>query len=156
MTPKENGLKTMSLDSCEVDTFAVESDVDMTSESNNTEETIQEESTASSLYINMHGNFNDLSYDVSFVFNGTSGWYTYTQDGIELPKRTLTLESFDEESGQYVFYAYLNKEYIGKFDGTFEEVDVEGCGDIMRFYSGIFESVKGEKIRFDFNDLNNK
>ncbi len=91
------------------------------------------------------------SGDVDFEMEGTTGYYSYSRKGSESGRRTLKLESYDEKSGRCILGAYYQGEYIGKFDGIFnniDNVDDEGEHHYGQSYQGKFLSVKGVEIDF--------
>lgn len=102
------------------------------------------------VYMSLWGSIGD-SEEVDFEMNGTTGWYSYTRNGVKGPKRTLKLKSFDNLSRRCLIDAYLDGKYIGNFNGIFisDEVDM-GDGDtkVIQTYDGVFNSVKGLKIDF--------
>ena len=69
-------------------------------------------------------------------------------------RRQLRLISYDPRTGNCVIDAYLNDKYIGQFKGIFEEVEAEaddGGSHFGQMYNGIFTSVKGAKLDFNFH-----
>lgn len=94
---------------------------------------------------------------VNFDMDGTTGSYI-PYDIAEAKeygaRRQLKLVSYDPKSGSCVINAYLNGKYIGQFDGIFEEYEgkTDDGGDyFMQAYNGIFKSVKGDKLKFNFH-----
>lgn len=94
---------------------------------------------------------------VNFDMDGTTGSYIPYDFGEAKEygaRRQLKLVSYDPKSGSCVINAYLNGKYIGQFDGTFEEYEgkTDDGGDyFMQAYNGIFKSVKGDKLKFNFH-----
>ena len=92
-----------------------------------------------------------------FDMNGTTGSYIpYDMaEGKEYgERRQLKLLSYDPKSGLCIINAYLKGKYIGQFKGTFEEAEVEmdeGGSYSYQAYTGVFTSVKGAKLNFNFH-----
>ena len=94
---------------------------------------------------------------VNFDMDGTTGSYIpydFAEAKEYGARRQLKLVSYDPKSGSCVINAYLNGKYIGQFDGIFEEYEgkTDDGGDyFMQAYNGIFKSVKGDKLKFNFH-----
>lgn len=94
---------------------------------------------------------------VNFDMDGTTGSYIpydFAEAKEYGARRQLKLVSYDPKSGSCVINAYLNGKYIGQFDGIFEEYEgkTDDGGDyFMQTYNGIFKSVKGDKLKFNFH-----
>lgn len=73
-----------------------------------------------------------------FTMNGTTGYYI--MDGPDNVKRTMTLKSYDPNSGHCELDAYLRGKYIGTFIGNYELIGGEHPANI---YKGKFHSVRG-------------
>ncbi len=69
-------------------------------------------------------------------------------------RRKLELVSYDPNNGKCIINAFLNKKYIGQFDGVFmddEFEDDEGNTHGVQSFDGIFKSVNGSKLDFHFH-----
>ena len=100
--------------------------------------------------MSLWGSIGDAS-EVDFEVEGNSGWYKFEREGVNAPKRTLQLVSYNQKDGSCVLNAYLNNDYIGKFEGIFhsDEVDLgDGDSKVIQTYKGTFKSVKGVNIEF--------
>ena len=93
----------------------------------------------------------------SLDMNGLTGSYIPLDiaEGKEYgQRRQLELVSYNPEDGKCIIKAFLNKKYIGLFDGVFEEdefEDDEGNSQGVQTYDGIFKSVNGSKLEFHFH-----
>ncbi len=100
--------------------------------------------------MSLWGNIGD-SEEVDFEMEGTTGYYSYRRKGQDSGQRTLQLSSYDKSTGKCIIDAYYNGNYIGKFDGIFNEIDVtddEGEHHYGQSYGGKFISVKNIEIDF--------
>lgn len=69
-------------------------------------------------------------------------------------RRQLELVSYNPNNGKCIINAFLNKKYIGQFDGIFmddEFEDDEGNTHGVQSFNGIFKSVNGSKLDFHFH-----
>ena len=102
------------------------------------------------VYMGLWGQIGD-SNDVDFEMNGTTGYYSYNRQGQGSGRRTLRLLSYDKRTGHCVIEAFSNGKSIGRFDGTFNEVDVEddqGEHHYGQSYGGKFISTNGTVLDF--------
>ena len=113
-----------------------------------------EEASLTPVYMGLWGNVGDTGF--LFDMNGTTGSYIpYNMgEGKEYgERRELKLVSYNNRTGYCKINAYLKGKYIGQFEGTFEEDEVDmgdGESKTMQAYNGIFTSVKGAKLDFFF------
>lgn len=115
-----------------------------------TEAVPEKASDSKGVYMSLWGQIGD-SNDVDFEMNGTTGYYSYKRQGQDSGRRTLRLISYDKRTGHCVIEAFSNGKSIGKFDGTFNEVDVEddeGEHHYGQSYGGKFTSTNGTVLDF--------
>ncbi|MBO4659629.1 MAG: hypothetical protein J5637_08405 [Prevotella sp.] len=121
------------------------------------EEPVQEtgKKSLTPVYMGMWGNVGGTGFN--FDMNGTTGSYIPLDmgEGKEYgQRRQLELVSYDPNDGRCIINAFLNKKYIGQFDGIFVEdefEDNEGDMRCVQAYNGIFKSVNGSKLDFHFH-----
>ena len=99
----------------------------------------------------MDGSFGD-SECKDFHIDGNTGWYTVKENGVISERRTLNVESYNENNGNLIIKAYLNDEFIGIFEGLYEVFSPEGDDEVKSF-SGTFTDTKGEKLKFDLYEI---
>ena len=102
------------------------------------------------VYMGLWGQIGD-SNDVDFEMNGTTGYYSYRRNGQDSGRRTLKLVSYDKQSGRCIIEAFAQGKSIGRFDGTFSEIDVEddsGEHHYGQSYGGKFISTNGTVLDF--------
>lgn len=107
------------------------------------------------VYMGMWGHVGETGF--MFDMNGTTGNYIpYNMgEGKEYgERRQLKLVSYNTRTGLCIIDAFLGSKYIGQFEGTFEEAELDmGDGDTkyVQAYNGIFTSVNGAKLEFNFH-----
>ena len=107
------------------------------------------------VYMGVWGNVGGTGFN--FDMDGTTGSYIPYDfaEGKEYgARRQLKLVSYNPRNGKCVINAFLQGKYIGQFDGTFEEDEVEideHNSHTIQAYNGIFTSVKGAKLDFHFH-----
>ena len=107
-------------------------------------------SSSDGVYMGLWGQIGD-SENVDFEMNGTTGYYSYERNGQNSGRRTLKLVSYDNRTGRCVIEAFSNGKSIGKFDGQFNEIDVEddeGEHHYGQSYAGKFTSTNGTVLDF--------
>ena len=110
----------------------------------------QPQSSEAGVYMGLWGQIGD-SNDVEFEMNGQTGFYSYNRNGQASGRRTLRLVSYDPLSGRCIIDAFAQGKNIGKFDGTFTEIDEgddEGAHHYGQSYTGKFISTNGAKLDF--------
>ena len=115
-----------------------------------TEAVSSKASDSKGVHMGLWGQIGD-SNDVDFEMNGTTGYYSYRRNGQDSGRRTLRLVSYDKQSGRCVIEAFSQGKSIGKFDGTFSEIDVEddeGEHHFGQSYGGKFISTNGAVLDF--------
>lgn len=104
------------------------------------------------VYMGLWGNIGEEGY--VFDMNGTTGKCTHydlaegKEDG---ESWQLTLVSYDSVSGQCVIDAHSEGQRIGRFDGIFEEDEMqldEETTHLFQQYKGKFKDAKGEEVDF--------
>ena len=106
------------------------------------------------VYMGVWGNVGGTGF--MFDMNGTTGSYI-PYDIAEAKeygaRRQLKLVSYDPKSGKCIINAFLKGKYIGQFSGLFneEEVEFDEGSHSYQSYGGIFTSVKGAKLEFNFH-----
>ena len=116
---------------------------------NNTTKTVEKESGLHPVHMSMWGNAGGTTFN--FDMNGKTGSYIPYDfaEGKEYgARRQLRLVSYSPKDGRCVINAYLKGKYIGRFDGIFFEEDGE---HFLQSYHGIFYSVNGAKLDFNFH-----
>ncbi len=83
-----------------------------------------------------------------FQVEGTSGYYLLTPENHGGVKRTLSLETFNPNTGECVINAYLRDDYIGKFEGKVANLEKQDGRYLCHSFSGAFISVKGARLDF--------
>lgn len=107
------------------------------------------------VYMGMWGNVGETGF--LFDMNGMTGNYIpYNMgEGKEYgERRQLKLVSYNPSTGLCIIDAYLADKFIGQFEGTFEEAELDmGDGETkyVQGYNGIFTSVNGAKLDFNFH-----
>ena len=115
----------------------------------NTTKAEEKESGSHPVHMSMWGNAGGTTFN--FDMNGKTGSYIPYDfaEGKEYgARRQLKLVSYSPKDGRCVINAYLKGKYIGQFDGTFFEEDGE---HFIQTYHGIFYSVNGAKLDFNFH-----
>lgn len=79
-----------------------------------------------------------------FVMEGETGWYAFFRKGQTCDRRTLRIDSYDNESNTLILNAYLNDAYIGNFKGKF-------YSDGVIRYSGTYTNKRGATLKFKFS-----
>ena len=93
----------------------------------------------------------------NFDMDGTTGSYIPFDmaEGKEYgARRQLKLVSYNPSTGDCVIDALLKGKYIGRFVGIFEEEEVDtGDGEThcLQAYNGMFKSVNGDSLPFNFH-----
>lgn len=127
-----------------------ESKVEEQSAQKEVKETAVAPSSSEGVYMGLWGQIGD-SENVDFEMNGTSGYYSYERNGQNSGRRTLKLVSYDKRTGRCVIEAFSNGKSIGKFDGKFNEVEVEDDEGELHYgqsYAGKFTSTNGTVLEF--------
>lgn len=141
--------QTVSKDSADISAKDAEND---SIEELTPKEAAKQDSLQTKVFMGLWGNIGDECY--VFDMNGTTGDYIHwsMEEGKEYgERRQLQLVSYDPSSGLCIINAYLKGEYIGQFNGIFEEDEVqidEETTHLLQSYNGTFTNAKGSKVAF--------
>ena len=102
----------------------------------------------------LYGGWIGENYCFDFQVNGDSGYYLLTPEDQGGVKRTLSLESFNSTTGECILNAYLNNNYIGKFEGKASNIEEKDGRYLCDIFAGEFISVKDARLDFSLRHSN--